>query len=244
MATASDILKIAEAELGVKESPAGSNKVKYNTWYYGKAVSGASYPWCVAFIEWCFNQIGALSLLNGGKKTASCSTLAAYAKKNGLLVTDGYRTGDLVFMNFSGGTTTQHIGFVVSASGSTVNTIEGNTSSSTSGSQSNGGCVAKKSRSKSVIVGAYRPQYDGSTPSPAVKTVSVSCRQVKQGDCGNTVKALQILLNGLADAKLDTDGEFGAKTAAAVKKYQATNKSVCGSTDGIVGQKTWQSLLS
>lgn len=45
----------AQAEVGVKESPAGSNKVKYNTWYYGKAVSGSAYPWCAVFVSWVFN---------------------------------------------------------------------------------------------------------------------------------------------------------------------------------------------
>lgn len=52
--TAAKLVKIAESQIGVKESPAGSNKVKYNTWYYGREVSGDAYPWCCAFVEWCF----------------------------------------------------------------------------------------------------------------------------------------------------------------------------------------------
>lgn len=39
MATAAQLLDIARAELGTKESPAGSNKVKYSTWY------GLTGPW-------------------------------------------------------------------------------------------------------------------------------------------------------------------------------------------------------
>ena len=31
--TAEKVLAIARGELGVKESPANSNRVKYNTWY-------------------------------------------------------------------------------------------------------------------------------------------------------------------------------------------------------------------
>ncbi len=38
MATVKDILAIARKELGTKESPANSNNVKYNTWFYGHAV--------------------------------------------------------------------------------------------------------------------------------------------------------------------------------------------------------------
>ena len=55
MATVNDILKIAKAEIGVKESPANSNDVKYNTWYYKKSVQGA-YPWCAVFVSWVFAQ--------------------------------------------------------------------------------------------------------------------------------------------------------------------------------------------
>ncbi len=51
---AAQLIKIAESQIGVKESPSGSNNVKYNTWYYGHAVSGDAWPWCCAFVSWCF----------------------------------------------------------------------------------------------------------------------------------------------------------------------------------------------
>lgn len=52
--TADMIVAKAKSQVGTKESPAGSNKVKYNTWYYGKEVSGSAYPWCMAFVSWVF----------------------------------------------------------------------------------------------------------------------------------------------------------------------------------------------
>ena len=52
MATVAQLLDIARAELGTTESPAGSNKVKYSTWY------GLTGPWCVMFVMWCCNQAG------------------------------------------------------------------------------------------------------------------------------------------------------------------------------------------
>ena len=42
--TAERIVSAARAEIGVKESPANSNRVKYNTAYYGRAVSGSAIP--------------------------------------------------------------------------------------------------------------------------------------------------------------------------------------------------------
>lgn len=47
-------LAIAQAQVGIKESPYGSNKVKFNTWFYGSVVSGSAYPWCAAFVCWVF----------------------------------------------------------------------------------------------------------------------------------------------------------------------------------------------
>ena len=43
--TRSAVLQIAEWQLGVVEMPTNSNKVKYNTAYYGREVSGGAYAW-------------------------------------------------------------------------------------------------------------------------------------------------------------------------------------------------------
>ena len=40
-----NVLKWAESQLGVIEWPSGSNKVKYNDWFYGAA--GHNYAWCM-----------------------------------------------------------------------------------------------------------------------------------------------------------------------------------------------------
>lgn len=154
MATASDILRIARAEIGVKESPANSNKVKYNTAYYGRAVSGENYAWCAVFIWWCFRQAGAASLYYGGGKTAYCPTLMSYHKAQA--VKGDYQPGDVVFFNFSGGTSAKHVGIVESWDGKTLTTIEGNTGT---GNDTNGGAVMRRTRYPKNVVGAYRPAY-------------------------------------------------------------------------------------
>lgn len=80
--------------------------------------------------------------------------LTDYAKKKNQWVTGNYQHGDLVFMNFSNTTATQHIGIVECVKGGYVYTIEGNTSSGDAGSQSNGGMVARRQRALKYIVGA------------------------------------------------------------------------------------------
>lgn len=244
MTTQEKILNILKKEVGTTEFPANSNNVKYNTWYYGRAVSGSSYPWCMAFCWWVFNQAGASSLFYGGQKTASCTTLKNYAIKNNQWVTSNYKLGDLVMMNFNGGTTTQHVGFVVSVSGNTVYTIEGNTSFDDKDSQSNGGAVAEKKRPISCIVGAYRPKYDLNQQSNVGKTLAVTAKELQKGHVGESVKVLQSALNALQSSNLTIDGEFGPATETALKKYQQSHIQECGSVDGICGKKTWISILN
>ena len=153
--TPKKILTIAQAEIGVKESPANSNRVKYNTAYYGKEVSGSNYAWCAVFVWWCFRQAGASALYYGGKKTAYCPTLKVYHK--GQAVSGDYKPGDVVFFNFSGRTNASHVGICESWDGTYITTIDGNTGS---GSEANGGAVMRRRRHKKNIVGAYRPGYE------------------------------------------------------------------------------------
>ena len=171
MATAEKVLAIAREELGVKESPANSNRVRYNTWYYGREVSGAAYPWCMVFVQWVFAQAGALKLLP--KRTASCGDLMRAAKAAGQWVTKDYRPGDVVIYDFPGGAATDHTGIIEKVTLTGVVAIEGNTSQA--GSQSNGGMVCRKTRPYSQIVGVVRPNYKqedkrmDNNPSPAHK---------------------------------------------------------------------------
>ena len=158
MATAQQLLDIARAELGTTESPAGSNNVMYNTAYYGRDVYDGlwdtEFPWCVVFIWWCFRQAGAAELFYGGYRTASCRQLLSYHKRQA--VTD-YQPGDIIFYNFHGKATAEHVGICESAGGSSIVTIEGNTGV---GNDANGGAVMRRTRSLGQIVGAYRPAYE------------------------------------------------------------------------------------
>lgn len=152
--TAEKILELARGELGVKESPPNSNRVKYNTAYYGKEVSGSNYAWCAVFVWWCFCGAGASELYYGGGKTAYCPTLLNFHKQQ--KVSGDYRPGDVIFFNFSGKKNAAHVGICESWDGACITTIDGNTGT---GNEANGGAVMRRRRHKKYIVGAYRPGY-------------------------------------------------------------------------------------
>jgi len=159
MTTAKKLLSVAAAELGTSESPPNSNRVKYNTAFYGREVSGSAYPWCCAFVWWCFTEAGAPELFYGGGKTAGCTTLMTYHKNAGQFITSGYRPGDLVLYNWSGNSSiAEHIGIVETIIDSrTLTAIEGNTSVA---SNDNGGNVMRRRRTSDYIIGAIRPAYE------------------------------------------------------------------------------------
>ena len=146
-----DVLKVAAGELGITESPANSNNVKYNTWFYGRAVrdtANTKYPWCMAFVQWCFDQAGCRL----PHITASCSNLLSwYRTYQPERVVQDPKPRDIIIYNFG------HTGIVESTTAGTVTAIEGNTSAGESGSQSNGGGVFRRVRSKSLVTAYIRP---------------------------------------------------------------------------------------
>lgn len=63
---------------------------------------------------------------------------------------------------------------------------------------------------------------------------------LRQGSQGQSVKTLQQLLTAVG-YPLAADGIFGDRTEAAVKKFQKDNGLT---VDGIVGPKTWSTLIA
>lgn len=165
----SKVIELARADLGYTENPPGSNRTKY--WEaYDPKMQGQ--PWCVAFLWWVFQQAGERMAFFGGGKTASCSVLLRWYKEQGLTVdVADIQAGDIILLNFNGGKDPEHCGLVTAKGYSVrdkivpiITTIEGNTSSS-DGSQSNGGMVCAKARYPSQIVAVCRPQYQ---PEPEI----------------------------------------------------------------------------
>jgi len=63
---------------------------------------------------------------------------------------------------------------------------------------------------------------------------------IKKGDSGSQVEEIQIMLNMINKTQLTIDGDFGAKTLAAVVMFQKKYKL---KPDGIVGNMTYAKLI-
>ena len=63
---------------------------------------------------------------------------------------------------------------------------------------------------------------------------------LKKGDKGKKVKELQIMLNVISKSFINVDGDYGAKTLAAVVKFQNKYKLT---PDGVVGNMTYAKLI-
>lgn len=244
MATPNDIVAKARTQIGVKESPKGTNNVKYNTAYYGQEVHdglwGTTFAWCCAFIWWVFRECGASQLFYGGKKTASCTTLMEYYKQKGQF-SKTPTVGSLVFYNWGSGSAAKHIGIVtkINADGS-IKAVEGNTAV---GNDSNGGEVMERTRYANQILGYADPYPKTPATAPTLKggvKVVVKLDTLRKGSKGDAVKALQILLNGHGFDCGEADGDFGAQTEKALKAFQKSKKLT---QDAIAGAKTWGALL-
>lgn len=162
MATARQLLEVARKELGERESPPGSNRVKYATWY---GLPGQ--PWCVMFVMWVFHYAGVAL----PTRTASCTLLMRAAQVAECWVTEGFRPGDVVIYDWGADSIPDHCGIVEAVDGDTVTAIEGNTAI---GNDSDGGEVMRRTRKTGQILGAVRPLYEediamDNTPSPAHK---------------------------------------------------------------------------
>lgn len=166
----SKVIETARADLGYTETPPGSNRTKY--WEaYDPKMQGQ--PWCVGAQWWWFWKAGESAAFFGGAKTASCSKLLRFYKENYQNVpVREIAVGDLGFFNFSGGVAPEHCGLIthVERSGGSilyVKSIEGNTyAEGGSGDDSNGGCVAERTRYPRNIVGVARPKYKEEEPMP------------------------------------------------------------------------------
>lgn len=220
------VIALAISQIGVKESPPGSNRVKYCTWY------GMVGPWCAMFTSWLFHEAGCpLPVIQPGAPSgaAYCPFVEAYARKHSQWHNKPQR-GDLALFHF-GKNLAVHIGIVESVGrGGAFTCIEGNTSAA---SNDNGGAVMRRTRYVKQCRGFYRPLL-----SPAKTGKDAYYRLIKLTDpymSGGDIAAWQKQANWFKYG-LEVDGVYGEASEKACKQFQATRKL---DVDGVIGPQTW-----
>lgn len=153
----SKVVAVAANEVGYTGS---STYSKYGEWY------GSQGSWCTTFVFWCFNQAGNSysTKLNGViiPSGGNCNSMISWFSNKGRYHKSGSgytpKSGDLVFFDWSGNGSSQHVGIVDYTSGSTVYTIEGNCSGKVKSRSytSNG---SKPYNNISSIMGYASPNY-------------------------------------------------------------------------------------
>lgn len=256
MTTALAVLSRAAKEIGTRERPPGSNRTQYGKWYGTDGV-----PWCDIFASWAAHEVGALDLVFG--KHAYTPSHANRFKKAGQWGRTP-RPGALVFFDFGMGRI-HHVGLVEKVlPDGRIQTIEGNTSAGSGGSQHNGDGVYRRVRSTKNVVGYGYPAYaqraatgaarpakaavDLRTPAGPFPLPTGHWYGADRGNPRNhsgfyaadrpAVAAIQREVGAAAD------GDYGPATAAAVKKWQAGHGLTGGDVDGEVGPQTWKLMAT
>jgi hypothetical protein len=250
------VLQIAQAEVGTRES--GDNGTLYardlDAIHYFNTPK-QNLAWCAVFVCWCFVQAygadAARRVLFQPEQdncAAACSYAANYYRQRGRFGLSP-KIGAQIFFGQNAG---DHTGLVYSYDAARVYTIEGNSDDR----------VARRSYdlSNPWIAGYGYPDYEslpnggeesGDEPEPPDEDApaepdknrfELRLRILRIGDSGEDVRALQTLLamRGFRCGFYGADGEFGAATEKAVRKFQTAYYLA---VDGEAGHDTWSALL-
>lgn len=207
----SKVISVAENEVGYEGTGTYS---KYGEWY------GYQGSWCTTFVLWCFNKAGnELDVKLYGSIVPSggnCNSMISWFKNKDRYHTrsSGYtpKAGDLVFFDWSGNGSSQHVGIVTSISGSTVYTVEGNCSGKVKDRKytSSG---SKPYNNISSIMGYGSPNWESVADGSSATTKKTTSKKTTAAKKTTTAK------------KQTTAKKPTAKKPAATKKTASTKKS-------------------
>lgn len=234
--------KASNSQLDSFTANAGYNNwTKYGRDYdsfMGTKLNGQ--PWCAMFCTWLAIQLGVS--LDDYYHHAYCPYGVTWYKNKGWWHTTP-QVGDMIYFKNSSGVAS-HIGIVYKVDSSYVYTIEGNTSG-TAGVVANGGGVFKKSYSRgySSIMGYGRPNYSAATNDPDEFgcIYPEPTYILRKGSTGNGVSWAQFMLTfcGYDIGPAGIDGDFETSTLSAAVKFQTDHGL---ESDGEIGELTRAAL--
>lgn len=240
------IIETAKSYLGTREGSEAHEEIisLYNRARYSDAYQMTmNDPWCCAFVVAMFEANGMSDIIPG---YAACDQMISIFTKWGRYYSRSVRAvnkGDIVFYDWNGDLSADHVGIVVQNQFGDLSVIEGNKSDS----------VAYRNINSMdrCILGYGVPNYNASSGTNSTR-FSVSLGNLDKeyirtlpllmyGSKNVYVKIIQVLLNYYEETKLEIDGDYGALTKKAVADLQMKNSL---EVDGVVGKETWTYLLT
>lgn len=162
MATGNDLLRVASKYVGYNRFDDPLTGTIFGRAYaelHGEAYAANGVPYCDMYVTKCLREIGITDF-----DSAYVPGRIATARARGWLVLrEKAQPGDLVCFDWDGDGVADHIGIVEIKYSWSYQTIEGNTSGSWRGSQSNGGGVYRRVRSFDTVIAVIRPPYTGAS---------------------------------------------------------------------------------
>ena len=164
MGTISDVLYCARDWIGYSRWTDPEEGTVFGRWFAektGEPYFGTSgVPYCAMFASYCLDWAGVPC---AGMPSAYCPDIVNAGREAGCTpYNEDAEPGDLVLFDWGGDGLADHIGIVEEnhPDEGYMTTIEGNTSSGSAGSQSNGGVVARRQRGYGSICCVVRPDYN------------------------------------------------------------------------------------
>lgn len=251
MATASDALRVAAAEIGYNRFNDPAEGTKYGRDYatrHGAYYGTNGVPYCAIFATWVLRHVGITP--PGGDFAYVPYGINAARAANRLVTKAGTQPGDLVCFDWNGDGVADHVGFVELNRGTYYQTIEGNTSPGTAGSQSNGGGVYRRTRDLSCVIAVIRPEYSGAAPAVQPSKPAQTGLAVDGYWGAATTRALQKVLGTTQDGVISGQvkgpwnraltsvqwGRGGSQVIAALQKRLGVT------ADGYLGPQTIRAL--
>ena len=248
------VIEQAKSWLGITEYDGRFSEIirAYNEIPNARGPALASYPWCAIYVSAVFWKAIGESRFS----EMACDAMINKFQNLGLYSTSGQgNVGDVLFYDWDGNGTSDHVGIILEVADNGYTVIEGNKSDAV-------GC-RRIAYSYPYIKGiGFATRLDGKVDSAtnssgigqqmAEHVIANRKRPTIQfGDTGDAVMFAQAILVDLGYLNkggknyANVDGDFGLLTKAAVLGFQSATRNSDEPLviDGIVGKNTWAALL-
>ena len=203
-------------------------------------------PWCAAFVS----AVGAVCGLGDALyPECGCAPMLARYRAAGLAAEPGGalpRPGDLLFYDWNGDGSPDHVGIVTERAGERLTVVEGNYGDKVGLRHVDAGAE--------TVLAYARPAYggaedvtppDGEDAGPGIAAAGEATLRLpilRRGCRGETVRAAQLLLigRGYRCGPCGADGDFGPATYGGVYSFQRGRRL---EADGVIGPITWRALI-